>query len=75
MRNVLTLAVAGFFAAFGQVTMVVLAGIIGALLAPAPQVATLPVMVLAVGHPASDARIPRVAKRKKPLEEILSHFD
>jgi len=43
MRNVLTLAVAGFFAAFGQVTMVVLAGIIGALLAPDARLATLPV--------------------------------
>jgi len=43
MRNVLTLAVACFFAAFGQVTMVVLAGIIGALLAPDASLATLPV--------------------------------
>jgi predicted MFS family arabinose efflux permease len=43
MRNVVTLAVAGFFAAFGQVTMVVLAGIIGALLAPDARLATLPV--------------------------------
>jgi len=34
-----------------------------------------PLMILAVGHPASDARIPRIAKRKKPLAEILSHFD
>ena len=34
-----------------------------------------PLMILAVGHPASDARIPSVAKRKKPLSDILSHFD
>ena len=30
------------------------------------------VMILAVGHPASDATIPAVAKIKKPLEEILT---
>ena len=34
-----------------------------------------PLMILAVGHPASDARIPSVAKRKKPLSDILSNFD
>ena len=34
-----------------------------------------PVMILAVGHPAEEARIPAVAKRKKPLSEILSCFD
>lgn len=34
-----------------------------------------PVMILAVGHPAADARIPSVAKVKKPLDEILSRFD
>jgi MFS family permease len=49
MRNVVTLAVAGFFAAFGQVTMVVLAGIIGALLAPDARLATLPVTSGVVG--------------------------
>jgi hypothetical protein len=32
-------------------------------------------MILAVGHPAEEARIPAVAKRKKPLSEILSCFD
>jgi len=31
-----------------------------------------PVMILAVGHPAADATIPRVAKIKKPLSEILT---
>lgn len=31
-----------------------------------------PVMILAVGHPAKDATIPRVAKIKKPLDEILT---
>ena len=34
-----------------------------------------PVMILAVGHPAKDARIPSVAKRKKPMDEILTRFD
>ena len=34
-----------------------------------------PVMILAVGHPAEDASIPAVTKRKKPLSEILSCFD
>jgi len=31
-----------------------------------------PMMILAVGHPASDATVPRVAKIKKPIDEILS---
>jgi nitroreductase len=31
-----------------------------------------PVMIIAVGHPASDATVPAVAKIKKPLKEILS---
>ena len=31
-----------------------------------------PVMILAVGHPSKDATIPRVAKIKKPLGEILT---
>lgn len=31
-----------------------------------------PVMILVVGHPAADATVPRVAKIKKPLEEILT---
>ena len=31
-----------------------------------------PVMILAVGHPAADATVPKVAKIKKPLKEILS---
>lgn len=34
-----------------------------------------PVMILAVGHPAGDARIPSVAKVKKPLDEILTRFE
>jgi hypothetical protein len=29
-------------------------------------------MILVVGHPAEDATVPRVAKMKKPLEEILT---
>jgi iodotyrosine deiodinase len=31
-----------------------------------------PVMILPVGHPAADATVPEVAKRKKPLAQILS---
>ncbi|MGZ9809021.1 nitroreductase family protein [Pseudoroseicyclus sp. H15] len=33
-----------------------------------------PVMILPVGYPAEDATVPEVAKRKKPLGEILSTF-
>ena len=31
-----------------------------------------PVMILAVGHPSEEATIPKVAKLKKPLDEILT---
>lgn len=34
-----------------------------------------PVMILAVGHPASDATVPALAKIKKPLEQILTVLD
>ena len=34
-----------------------------------------PIMILAVGHPAEDATVPAVAKKKKPLEEIMSVFE
>jgi iodotyrosine deiodinase len=33
-----------------------------------------PVMILPVGYPAADATVPAVAKRKKPLDEILTVF-
>ena len=33
-----------------------------------------PVMILPVGYPAEDATVPAVAKRKKPLDEILTVF-
>ena len=33
-----------------------------------------PVMILPVGYPAPDATVPAVAKRKKPLGDILSVF-
>jgi nitroreductase len=33
-----------------------------------------PVMILPVGYPADNATVPSVAKRKKPLDEILSVF-
>lgn len=39
---------------------------------PASEKAT---MILAVGHPAQDAKVPAVAKLKKPLDEILSVRD
>jgi len=34
-----------------------------------------PIMVLAVGHPAPDATVPAIAKRKKPLDQILTVRD
>lgn len=33
-----------------------------------------PVMILPVGHPAPDATVPAVAKRKKPLDQIMTVF-
>jgi len=33
-----------------------------------------PVMILPVGYPAASATVPAVAKRKKPLDEIMSVF-
>jgi iodotyrosine deiodinase len=33
-----------------------------------------PVMILPVGYPAANATVPAVAKRKKPLDQILSTF-
>ncbi len=49
MRNVFILGSAQFFGAFGQVTMVVLAGIVGAELSPDPRFATLPVACAVLG--------------------------
>ncbi len=43
MFNVIVLCIAQFFSAIGQVTLVVLAGLIGAVLAPDARLATLPV--------------------------------
>lgn len=34
-----------------------------------------PTMIIAVGHPATDATVPSVAKIKKPLDEILTVKD
>ena len=31
-----------------------------------------PTMIIAVGHAAADATVPKVAKYKKPLDEILT---
>lgn len=53
MVNVIVLGTAQFFGAFGQVTMVVLAGIIGAMLAPDPRLATLPVSCSVIGVAAA----------------------
>lgn len=39
---------------------------------PASEKAT---MILAVGHPSDDAKVPAVAKMKKPLDDILSVRD
>ena len=33
-----------------------------------------PIMILPVGHPSEDAKIPKAAKFKKPLNEILTVF-
>ena len=33
-----------------------------------------PVMILPVGYPADDATVPAVAKRKKPLQQVLTVF-
>jgi nitroreductase len=33
-----------------------------------------PVMILPVGYPADTATVPAVAKRKKPLDQIMSVF-
>ncbi|MDJ0928397.1 MAG: MFS transporter [Gammaproteobacteria bacterium] len=49
MHNVIVLICAQFFAAWGQVCMVVLAGIVGAILAPRQSLATLPVAFAVVG--------------------------
>ena len=32
------------------------------------------VMILPVGYPADDATVPAVAKRKKPLEQVMTVF-
>jgi MFS family permease len=48
-RNVIVLAIAQFFGAFGQVATVLLAGLIGAVLAPDPALATLPVTAAVLG--------------------------
>lgn len=34
-----------------------------------------PIMILAVGHPADTATVPAIAKKKKPLDEILTIYD
>jgi len=34
-----------------------------------------PIMIVAVGHPRADAKVPKVAKLKKPLEEIMTVAD
>jgi iodotyrosine deiodinase len=34
-----------------------------------------PIMIVAVGHPREDAKVPKVAKMKKPLDEIMTVAD
>jgi nitroreductase len=34
-----------------------------------------PIMILAVGHPADRATVPAVAKKKKPLSEIMTTYE
>lgn len=34
-----------------------------------------PTMIIAVGHPSADAKVPAVAKLKKPLEEIAAFIE
>lgn len=34
-----------------------------------------PIMILAVGHPAADATVPAVAKKKKPLSDIMTAYE
>ena len=34
-----------------------------------------PIMILAVGHPAEEATVPAVAKKKKPLGEIMTAYE
>ena len=34
-----------------------------------------PIMIVAVGHPSDEAKVPKVAKVKKPLEKIASFFE
>jgi predicted MFS family arabinose efflux permease len=53
MRNVMVLAVAQFFGAFGQVASVLLAGLIGTSLAPDPALATVPVATAVIGIAAA----------------------
>ncbi len=53
MRNVFVLTIAQFLGSFGQVTMVILAGIIGADLAPNASMATLPVTFGVLGIAAA----------------------
>ncbi len=68
MFNVIILIIAQFFAACGHVTLVVLAGIIGALLANDPRFATLPVSFGVVGIALATApaalAMPRFGRRR-----------
>jgi len=75
MVNVIILALAQFFAAIGQVTVVALGGIIGAMLAPDPRLATLPVTCAILGVaiatlPAALA-MPRFGRRRVFVSGVL----
>ncbi|UCG72296.1 MAG: MFS transporter [Chromatiales bacterium] len=63
MVNVLILAIAQFFSAIGQVTLVVLAGLIGTVLAPDPRFATVPVTCGVLGVAAASVPAALAMKR------------
>lgn len=63
MVNVLILAIAQFFSAIGQVTLVVLAGLIGTVLAPDPRFATVPVTCGVLGVAAASVPAAMAMKR------------
>jgi MFS family permease len=63
MRNVIVLALAQFFGAFGQVATVLLAGLVGAALAPDPALATVPVAAAVIGIAASTVPVGMALQR------------
>jgi hypothetical protein len=66
-RNVIVLALAQFFGAFGQVATVLLAGLIGTSLAPAPHLATVPVGTAVIGIAAATIPVGLDATVRRPV--------